>query len=480
MEKINGESIGRVLGVQGQIVFIRSESEYRPALREMLSIMGRPDIQFEVHSYRGRDEIACLLFSAQEEVRRDMSVISYKQSMTIPVGPAVLGRAFDLYGNPLDGGEILDGKERREIYGRQDKERNVDTRPAETKLIETGIKIIDFFTPLMEGGRLGLVGGAGVGKTTLMTEIIHNLNRKHTGVTIFAGIGERIREGRELWQLLKDAGTLDRASLLIGHINENAAVRFKTAWAAATLAEYFRDEKDENVLFFVDNVFRFAQAGSELSSLLEEIPSEFGYQPTLQSEMAHFENRLSGASKANVTSVQTIYVPADQLTNPAVSAALPYFEAVVVLSRERSQQGKYPAIDLLNSKSSVLDGGVVSDEHFKALTAAVELLNQYNRLARIVTIIGEGELSAADREIYERAQRLENYMTQPFFTLESRTGQKGVFVEREKIVSDVQGILDGKFDMIAPEKFLYIGDIESINKSQKIVEESGAVDSKES
>lgn len=465
MEKVNTQLVGRVIGVRGQIVLVQLEHAYRPALRELLSVEDRIEIKFEVHSYRGRDTIACLLLSAQEEIKRDMQVISYQHTMSIPVGPSVLGRAFDLYGNPVDGGKPLERVIERPIYGGGSKH-SVSTQKPEVKLIETGIKIIDFFTPLMQGGRLGLVGGAGVGKTTLMTEVIHNLNRKHTGVTIFAGIGERIREGRELWELLKEAGTLERAALMIGHINENAAVRFKTASAAATLAEYFRDEEEKNVLFFVDNIFRFVQAGSELAASLEEIPSEFGYQATLQSEMARFENRLAGTAAANVTSVQTVYVPADQLTNPAVSAALPYLEAVAVLSRERSQQGKYPAIDLLRSKSSMLDGGAVSDKHYQALTAATELLNQYNRLARIVTIIGEGELSTNDRLVYERAQRLENYMTQSFFTLESRTGQTGVFVEREKVIQDVQGIIEGKFDMVPPEKFLYIGTAETLIKEK--------------
>ena len=447
--------VGRIYGVQGQIVLVHCESEYRPILLELLSAEEVPSVQLEVQSYFGRDLLHCLLLSSREDVSRNMRIVTEGSTLSIPVGKCVLGRAINLYGHPVDGGKPLEYSDTRPIHPivrvtalKSKKER---------KLLETGIKIIDFFAPLIDGGRLGLVGGAGVGKTALLTEMIRNLNKTHPGITIFAGIGERIREGFELSELLHKTGSLDKSALIVAHINENAAIRFKIGAAAATLAEYFRDEEKSDVLFFVDNIFRFVQAGNELSTLLEEIPSEFGYQSTLQTQIAQFENRLMSTDKNSISSIQTVYVPADELTDPAVAAATPYFEAIVVLSREMSQEGSYPAINILKSKSLALDRTYITEQHFKAVTEAIQMLNQYERLARIVTIIGESELSAQDRIIYERAMRLRNYMTQLTVTAEEQTGLPGVFVSRADTVADVEAILEGKFDSVPPEKFMYIG-----------------------
>jgi F-type H+-transporting ATPase subunit beta len=463
MEKMTKQFVGRVYGVQGQIVLVHCESEYRPSLLELLSAEEVSGVQLEVHSYSGRDLLYCLLLSSKEDVSRNMRIVTEGTTLSIPVGKSVLGRAINLYGQPVDGGKLLEYSDARPIHPiaraaalKSEKER---------KLLETGIKIIDFFAPLIDGGRLGLVGGAGVGKTALLTEMIRNLNQTHPGVTIFTGIGERIREGFELWELLHKTGALDKTALIVAHINENAAIRFKIGAAAVTLAEYFRDEEKNDVLFFVDNIFRFVQAGNELSTLLEEIPSEFGYQSTLQTQIAQFENRLVSTDKNSISSIQTIYVPADDLTDPAVAAATPYFEAIVVLSREMSQEGRYPAIDILKSKSLALDRTYITEQHFKAVTAAIQMLNQYERLARIVTIIGESELSAQDRTIYERAMRLRNYMTQLTVTAEEQTGLPGVFVSRADTVADVEAILEGKFDSISPEKFMYIGTTKDLTGS---------------
>ncbi len=456
MEKIKKQFVGRVYEVHGQIVVVHLESEYLPALGEVLTAENTQEaVQLEVHSYRDRDKLYCLLLSSKENLYRSMRIVTDGSSLSIPVGREVLGRAINFYGKPVDGQGNLSYKETRPIRIPAKRSALIATR--KRPLLATGIKIIDFFTPLLEGGKLGLVGGAGVGKTALMTEIIRNLNTNHSGVTLFAGIGERIREGHELWESLKETKTLSKTALIVAHINENAAVRFKVAEAAATLSEYFRDEEKTNVLLFADNIFRFVQAGSELATLLEEIPSEFGYQSTLEAEVAQFENRLVNSDHASISSIQTVYVPADELTDPAVAAPLKYFEAVVVLSRKMSQEGMYPAIDLLNSKSSVLDKGLIEDRHFETATAAIALLDQYERLARVVTIIGENELSLQDKTVYERGLRLRNYMTQPFYTLESQTGRAGVFVKREDAITDVKSIVEGRFDSIAPEKFLYIG-----------------------
>lgn len=455
MEKMKKQFVGRVYEVRGQIVVIRRESEYLPALGEVLVAEDSPRVvQLEVHSYRDRDMLFCLLLSSKEDLCRYMRIVTDGTSLSIPVGKEVLGRAINFYGKPVDGQGELSYKATRPIRipAKRPPLLTVHKRP----LLATGIKIIDFFTPLPEGGKLGLVGGAGVGKTALMTEIIRNLNEHHDGVTLFAGIGERIREGHELWRSLKETKTLAKTALIVAHINENAAVRFKVAEAAATLAEYFRDEEKTNVFLFADNIFRFVQAGNELSTLLEEIPSEFGYQSTLETEIAQFENRLVNSDKS-ITSVQTVYVPADELTDPAVAAPLRYFEAVVVLSRKMSQEGMYPAIDLLNSKSAVLDKGLIDERHLWVVTAAISLLDQYEKLTRVVAIIGENELSLQDKLVYERGLKLRNYMTQPFYTLEAQTGRAGVFVELKDIITDVKSIIEGRFDSIAPEKFLYIG-----------------------
>ena len=462
MENLNTHFVGRIASVRGQVVLVHCESEYRPALQEVLVAEDTSSVKLEVHSYYGRDLIHCLLLSPKEALYRNMRLVSNGSTLTIPVGSGVLGRAFNLYGNPVDGGPRIESTETRPIHPAPRPARI--RRTEQRALLETGIKVLDFFAPLVEGGHLALVGGAGVGKTALMTEVIRNLAETHPGVTLFAGIGERIREGFELWQSLKETGTLAKTALIVGHINENAAIRFKIAAAAATLAEYFRDEERTNVLFFADNIFRFVQAGNELSTLLEEIPSEYGYQSTLQTQVAQFENRLSSNSSASISSIQTVYVPADQLTDPAVAAALPYFEAVVMISREMSQEGRFPAVDLLKTKSSILDSSLFDTRHFSALTRAIDILNQYDRLVRIVSIIGEQELSAQDRVIYERASRLRNYMTQPFFTLEDQTGRQGVFVKREEAIKDVEDILSGAFDAVPPELFLYIGSAKDLKQ----------------
>lgn len=460
-EKIEPQFVGRVQSVRGQIVSIASGSSYRPELKELLTCPHDGTVRLEAYQYTGT-ELFCLLLSSPKDVHRNMEIVSTGKQISIPVGKAVLGRAINVYGEPEDGGEALQEGERRSIYPSQLTLPSYISMPPKD-IAETGIKALDFFTPVLRGGKLGLVGGAGVGKTVLLTEILRNLNNRYNeSVTVFAGIGERIREAHELRESLEENAILERSALVLGAINENAAVRFRTAWAAATLAEYFRDAQKQDVIFFVDNVFRFLQAGSELSTLLGEIPSELGYQPTLQSEIAQFENRLASTGAASITSVQTVYVPADELANPAVGATIPHLDAVALLSRDAAQQGRYPAIDLFRSSSSVIDRAIVGDAHYKAVTGATEILNQYDRLARVVAIVGEEEISAENQRVYQRAQKILNYMTQSFFITEIQSGRKGVVVRREDVVRDVQAILDGKFDLVPAEKFLYIGTAQSV------------------
>lgn len=450
--------VGRVRGVLGQIVRIECDGSYRPPLRELLTAVDNPAIRLEAYSYEGAHTLFCLLLSEVDTIGRGIKIVSTGARITVPVGASVLGRVIDLYGEPIDGGGPIAKTVERSIY--REHAQTVGSRivrPSEIQ--ETGIKTIDFFVPLLKGGKMALVGGAGVGKTTLQEEILRNVVYDGSGVSVFAGIGERIREGHALWTSLGEHNVLDRTALVFGHINKNAAVRAITASTAATLVEYFRDEEKKDVLFFVDNVFRFLQAGSELSTLLGELPSEFGYQPTLQSEIAEFENRLYSTTDASVTSVQTVYVPADEFGNPAVSATMPHMDAVAILSRELTYEGRYPAVDPFLSMSTALNPKTVGVEHYRAATEAVEILNQYKQLARIVSIVGEEELSIENQKRYLRAQKILNYMTQSFIITEVETGRPGVKVRRELVVRDVRAILDGVLDDVPAERFLYIGDL---------------------
>jgi F-type H+-transporting ATPase subunit beta len=452
--------VGRVRGVLGQIVRVECDQEYKPALRELLVVEDDESVTLEAYAYENPHTLFCLLLSDVDSVARNMRVVSTGAQITIPVGSATLGRVIDLYGNAIDGEAPLRTDVVRPIYHAE--AMSVGTRVVRPKeILETGIKTIDFFAPLLRGGKMALVGGAGVGKTTLQEEILRNVVYNGKGVSVFAGIGERIREGHALWLSLKEHNVLDRTALVFGHINKNAAVRALTAATAATLVEYFRDEEKQDVLFFADNVFRFLQAGSELSTLLGELPSEFGYQPTLQSEIAQFENRLYSTEEASVTSVQTVYVPADEFGNPAVSATMPHMDAIVILSRELTYEGRYPAVDPFRSMSLALSPHVVGKEHYETAIEAVEVLNQYKQLARIVSIVGEEELSVENQKRYQRAQKILNYMTQSFISTSVETGRSGVTVPRLTVVADVRAILSGAYDAVPAEKFLYISDLAS-------------------
>lgn len=447
-----------LVGVKGQIAIVGwEEGERLPQLLEILTSPKNPHIKLEVHSFARSQKIYCLSLSPVSALFRGMPIVATGKPLTISAGRPILGRVINLFGQPLDGrGEI---KTLREISIHAAAPSFGLLKTGE-EIIETGVKAIDFFTPLLKGGKIGLVGGAGVGKTVLMSELLHNITEKHHGVSVFAGIGERIREGHELWLELEKAQVLEKIVLLMGQMNENAAVRLRTAAAAAAVAEYFRDREKLDVLLFVDNTFRFAQAGSEVAALLEEMPSELGYQATLESEMANFQNRLVTTENGAITSIQTIYVPADELSDPAVNAAMSYVDSVVILSRKIAQRGHYPPVDPIHSSSTIRKKEIIGLEHFEVATEALGVLDRFERLSRVATIIGEAELSPHDQLIYQRAKKLLNYLTQPFFVTEKQTSQIGVFVESEKTVRDIKMILAGEFDSVPDERFLYIGSLD--------------------
>lgn len=447
---------GRVRSVHGQIVKVEyDDASLAPKYFEILTSPDNPKVKLELYAY-GRDNcLYCLSLTKRRYLYRGMAITSTGQPLTVPVGPAVLGRVFNLFGEPVDNkGEMV--SERVPIY--RDRSKTIEVVTSQDAL-ETGIKQIDFFTPFVKGGKIGFVGGAGVGKTVLMTELLHNVTYKHEGLSVFAGIGERIREGHELMKALENSKVISRVALIFGQMNENAIVRFRVAWAAAALAEYLRDNMKKDVLFFADNVYRFIQAGAEVSAVLGSIPSELGYQATLETEISNFEDRLVSTKLGSVTSVQTVYVPADELSDVGVAAILSHLDAQVILSRDRASRGYYPPIDPLLSTSSSLTRRVVGDEHYNTATAALELLHNHQRLARIVAIIGEAELSQYDQVVFNRAKRLLSYFTQAFHTTESQTGKKGVYVPREMTVADVSAIISGKLDQVPAEKLMYISSL---------------------
>jgi F-type H+/Na+-transporting ATPase subunit beta len=450
--------VGRVRGVRGQIVEVAfEETENLPKFFEVLTT--HPDdgsVKLEVYAYTPGNILYCLSLTKRKNLVRDMLVVSSGGPLRIPAGDNVLGRVFNLFGNPVDNKGPITNVDYLPIYKEKGKSVNVVTSQ---EILETGIKQIDFFTPFVKGGRVGFVGGAGVGKTVLMSELLHNITFKHEGVSMFAGIGERIREGHELMKELENSKVISRVALIFGQMNENAIIRFRVAWAAATLAEYFRDHHKKDVLFFADNVYRFIQAGAEVSAVLGSIPSELGYQATLETEISNFENRLVSTAEASITSCQTVYVPADELSDVGVAAILSHLDAQLILSRDRASRGFYPPIDPLLSTSSTLSKSVCGDRHYETATKALGILTEHQRLARIVAIIGEAELSPMDQVTYQRAKKLYSYLTQPFFTMEGQTSNKGAYVERETTINDVDMILTGKLDKVPEEKLMFISSI---------------------
>jgi F-type H+/Na+-transporting ATPase subunit beta len=450
---------GKIVSVRGQVVEVSFTGE-KPAAHDILVLEKDPLTKMEVYTSTGADNYYCLLLTASANLSRGSNVINTRKPISIPVGPEMLGRVLDLFGNPRDKGNQIQTKETWPIY--RDAPMYTDVAVPKEILV-TGIKGIDLFCPILKGGKIGLFGGAGVGKTILLTEIIHNViqvtpDSTSSTLSVFAGIGERTREGQELVESLEMGGVLPFASLVFGHMGENPAIRFLTGATAITLAEYYRDVMKKDVLFFADNVFRLAQAGNELSLLMNTIPSEDSYQATLSSEMAEFHERLASTRENSITSVEAIYIPNDDILDQGVQSILPYLDSTIILSRDIYQEGKLPAIDFIASTSSALAPEFVSKEHYQTALHAQSVLKKAVALERIVSLIGEGELNQEDQLLYRRAKMLRAYFTQSFFTTEKQTGRAGKFVPLQQTIQDTSDLLGGKYDNLTEDKFMFIGE----------------------
>ncbi len=452
--------LGSVVSIKGQIVEV-AFIENPPDRFDLYSMEDNPDALLEVYTSASRDSVYCLALASIESFYKGAIVYNTKRTLSIPVGDQILGRAMNVFGESIDGHKDLDFSENVSFFSTNDT--SAENLPK--KILETGIKIIDFFTPLLDGGKIGLFGGAGVGKTVLLTEIIHNISSKSGSahVSVFAGIGERSREGQELIESLNSTGVLPSVSLVYGQMSQNPAVRFRTGFAGAAIAEYFRDTKKRDVLFFIDNMYRFAQAGYELATLMNQIPSEGGYPATLAYDMGKMHERLYSTIDNSVTTFETVYVPADDITDPGVQSVLPYLDARVVLSRWIYQEGLFPAIDTLSSNSSALNPNIIGYRHYSAFIAAQKILKEAITLEKMVSLIGVSELSKENRTIYKRAQIIKNYMTQVFITASNkRNSTETTYVTRDETVSDMELILQGRYDEHSPATFKNIKTLKEI------------------
>ncbi|MBI4096092.1 MAG: F0F1 ATP synthase subunit beta [Candidatus Levybacteria bacterium] len=461
------DNAGKIIGIQGQIVEVEFKND-QPNIHDILVLENDPNSKMQVALASGPSSFFCLSLHSTNKLYRGLKVISTGKPIMIPVGQNVLGRTMNIFGEPIDGLGEIKKEGLKPIY---DQGLDYGEIAKHQEILETGIKAIDFLSPMIRGGKIGLFGGAGVGKTVLLTEIIHNVVVLHKGkavpagrqgVSVFAGVGERIREGHELYETLREKEVLPMVSLILGTMGENPAVRFLTGFTAVTLAEYFRDSLKKDVLFFIDNVFRFAQAGNELSVLMNTIPSEDGYQSTLTSEMASFHERLVSNKNNSISSIEAIYIPNDDILDQGVQAIFPYLDSSVVLSRNIYQEGLLPAIDILSSSSANLNPGTVGQLHYEVALKALNLLKQATSLDRIVSLVGESELSPGDKLIYDRAKKLRNFMTQNFFVTENQTGRKGSYVPRETTVTDVNDLMEGKYDNVTDDKFSFIASMKDI------------------
>jgi F-type H+-transporting ATPase subunit beta len=462
----NGQRVGKVEEVTGVVVDVAFPDEDLPEIYHALKIEvpegdGRNaiDLTLEVQQHLGDDRIKAVAMDATDGLRRGDEVVDTGGPITVPVGDATLGRLFNLLGEPIDEGEVVEGDARWPIH--RPAPEVEDLTPTQ-EMLETGIKVVDLLAPYAKGGKVGLFGGAGVGKTVLIQELIRNIAEEHEGRSAFCGVGERSREGNDLWLEMKESGVLERTMLVFGQMNEPPGARLRVALSGLTMAEYFREEGGQDVLLFIDNIFRFVQAGSEVSALLGRMPSAVGYQPTLETEMGELQERITSTQQGSVTSIQAIYVPADDLTDPAPASVFAHLNATTTLSRQISEKGIYPAVDPLDSTSTILKPEILGEDHYRTATEVQEVLQRYRELQDIIAILGIEELSDEDRLTVNRARKMERFLSQPFFVAEAFTGRDGVYVPVEETVRGFREILDGKHDDLPEQAFYMKGTIDQV------------------
>ena len=451
---------GKIVQVSGPVVDVEFEGSYLPAIKDALYVIqdGKKKTM-EVSQHIGNNVVRCIMLAASEGLCKDMEVTATGSGISVPVGEKTLGRLFNVLGDTLDNGEKLDEEEHWCIH------RNPPTFAEQSPVVEmlqTGIKVIDLLAPYAKGGKIGLFGGAGVGKTVLIQELIRNIATEHGGYSVFTGVGERTREGNDLYHEMQESGVLDKTTMVFGQMNEPPAARMRVGLTGLTMAEYFRDKGGKDVLLFIDNIFRFTQAGSEVSALLGRMPSAVGYQPTLQTEMGALQERITSTKNGSITSVQAVYVPADDLTDPAPATTFAHLDATTVLSRSIVELGIYPAVDPLESTSRILDPRIVGKEHYETARGVQEILQRYKELQDIIAILGMDELSEEDKLVVSRARKIQRFLSQPFFVAGQFTGLEGKYVPISETIRGFREILDGKHDDIPESYFLNAGSIDDV------------------
>lgn len=463
---------GKIVQVMGPVVDVAFEDGNLPHIQDALTVMNNGKrCVMEVAQHIGGDVVRCIMLAASEGLCKDMEVVATGKGIAVPVGEKTLGRLFNVLGDTLDGGESLEGEEKWVIH--RDPPSFADQSPV-VEMLETGIKVIDLLAPYAKGGKIGLFGGAGVGKTVLIQELITNIATEHGGYSIFTGVGERSREGNDLWTEMGESGVLKKTALVFGQMNESPGARMRVAETGLTMAEYFRDVKHQNVLLFIDNIFRFVQAGSEVSALLGRMPSAVGYQPTLATDLGGLQERIASTKNGSITSVQAVYVPADDLTDPAPATTFAHLDATTVLSRKIVEQGIYPAVDPLESSSRILEPDVVGEEHYETARRVQEILQKYKELQDIIAILGMDELSEEDKLTVGRARKIQRFLSQPFHVAENFTGVPGKYVPLKDTVKGFKAILDGEMDAYPEAAFFNVGTIEDVVAKAKALEKQEA------
>lgn len=456
-------NVGKIVEVSSSVVDVYFEK--LPKIKNALKVtIDDKEYIMEVSEHIGDNVVRCLMLGKSEGLYRGQEVIDLERTIAVPVGKSTLGRMFNCLGDTIDDKPEIEDSQRWEIF--REPPKFSEQKPI-GEILETGIKVIDLLEPYPKGGKIGLFGGAGVGKTVLIQELMHNIATNKDGYSIFAGVGERSREGNDLWREMKESGVLENTALVFGQMNEAPGVRMRVPLTGLTMAEYFRDEENKDVLLFIDNIFRFVQAGSEVSTLLGHMPSAVGYQPTLANEMGELQERIASTNKGSVTSVQAVYVPADDLSDPAPATTFTHLDATTVLSRKIAEQGIYPAVDPLNSSSRILEADIVGELHYRVARSVQEILEKYNELQDIIAILGMDELSEEDKKTVNRARRIQKFLAQPFSVAEKFTGIQGVYVPLKDTIEGFRAIVDGEMDDYPESCFYNAGTIEDVKQRAK-------------